>query len=182
TVRVSGSARSVDGRLEVTSAASQPLVELSYGAPVQVDAGNFAELFLIKHCMRGSASASQDGLTAEWRQGQTLILSAGRDTELQFDQAFLQKSVRLDIRKLETTCARLLGHPLEEPLEFALRPFSDDLERIWQHTLAYAWSNEKTGSLPLTGPAKASFDQYLLTLLLHQHPHNYSEELAGPSP
>jgi transcriptional regulator GlxA family with amidase domain len=63
-----------------------------------------------------------------------------------------------------------------------LRRFSDDLERIWQHTLAYAWPSEKTDGPLLMGPAKASFDEYLLTLLLHQHPHNYSEELAGPSP
>jgi hypothetical protein len=59
-----------------------------------------------------------------------------------------------------------------------LRPFSDALERIWQHTLAYAWSSEP-GGLALAGPAKASFDDYLLTLLLHQHPHSYSEQLAG---
>lgn len=131
--------------------------------------------------LRGSASASQDGRTAEWRQGQTVILSAGCDTRLQFDSAFLQKSVRLDFAKLEATCARWLGHPLEEPLQFALRPFSDQLERVWQQTLAYAWSSEMAG-LPLTGPARASFDEYLLTLLLHQHPHNYSEELVDPSP
>lgn len=77
------------------------------------DAGNATDLFLIKHCMRGAASAQQDGDTAEWRQGQTMIFSAGRETELQFDHAFQKRSVRLDISKLETTCALWLGHPLE---------------------------------------------------------------------
>lgn len=181
TVRVAGPGRNVDGRLEVTSSSSQPLVQLSYGAPVEVDPGNFTELFLIKHSVRGSASASQNGRTAEWRQGQTIILSAGCDTRLQFDSAFLQKSVRLDIAKLEAACARWLGRPLEQPLKFALRPFSDELERVWQQTLAYAWSSEM-GALSLTGPARASLDEYLLTLLLHQHPHNYSEEFVNPSP
>jgi AraC-like DNA-binding protein len=179
TVRVIGSARSFDGQLDVTSAASQPVVQLSYGAPVKVDAGEFTDLFLIKHCMRGAASAQQDGDIAEWRQGQTMILSAGRETELQFDHAFLQKSVRLDIDKLEATCARWLGHPLEQPLQFALRPFSDEMEQVWRQTLMYAGS-DGSGGVPLTGPAKESFDEYLRTLLLHQHSHNYSEELAGP--
>lgn len=178
-VRVIGSARSFDGQLDVTSAASQPVVQLSYGAPVNVDAGEFTDLFLIKHCMRGAAFAQQDGDTAEWRQGQTMILSAGRETELQFDHAFLQKSVRLDVSKLEATCARWLGHPLERPLQFVLRPFSDEMEQVWRQTLMYAGSSEAAG-VALTGPAKESFDEYLRTLLLHQHAHSYSEELAGP--
>jgi hypothetical protein len=100
--------------------------------PVKVDAGNFADLFLIKHCVRGAASAEQDGDTAEWQQGQTMILSAGRETELQFDHTFQQRSVRLDISRLEATCARWLGYPLEQPLQFTLRSFSDEMERIWQ--------------------------------------------------
>jgi AraC-like DNA-binding protein len=100
---------------------------------------------------------------------------------LQFDQAFLQKSLRLEIDKLEATCARWLGHPLERPLQFALRPFSDALERVWRQTLLYTGSDEMGGSA-LSGAAKESLDEYLRTLLLHQHAHNYSEELADPSP
>lgn len=179
-VRVIGSARSFDGQLDVASPASQPVVQLSYGAPVKVDAGGFTDLFLIKHCVRGAASAEQDGDAAEWRQGQTMILSAGRETELQFDHVFQQRSVRLDAGKLEATCARWLGHPLDQPLQFTLRSFSDEMERIWRQTLIYAGTSE-AGGVPVIGPAKESFDEYLRTLLLHQHPHNYSEDLAGPS-
>jgi AraC-like DNA-binding protein len=169
----------VDGQLEVTDG-PQPLVRLAYGAPVNIDAGNFPDLFLVKHCARGAASARQDGQSIDWRQGQTVILSAGRDTKLQFDQAFVQKSVRLDFGKLEAACARWLGHPLDQPLQFALRPFSDALQRIWEQTLGYAWPAE-LGGLGLSGPAKTSLEDYLLTLLLHQHPHTYSAELAAPA-
>ena len=175
-VRVIGSGRSFEGQLDVSPA----VVQVSYGAPVKVDAGDFTDLFLIKHCIRGAASAQQDADTAEWRQGQTMILSSGRDTELQFDQAFQQRSVRIDAGKLEATCARLLGHPLEEPLQFKLRPFSGEMERMWQQTLIYAGSAE-SGGIALNVAAKESFDEYLRILLLHQHVHNHSEELAGPS-
>ena len=72
---------------------------------------------------------------------------------------------------------RWLGHPLEEPLRFALRPFSDELEEIWRRTLSYLWSSEEHG-LPLGAAAKSALDEYLLTLLLHHHPHNYSDEMA----
>jgi AraC-like DNA-binding protein len=180
-VEVTGRARNIDALLDVVHPTSQPLIELSYGAPVKIDAGNFSGLFLMQHCSRGSCAATQEHQTAEWRPGQTVPLSADCDTQLWFDAAFVQKSVRLDVNKLEVLCARWLGHPLERPLRFALRPFSEDLENIWRRTLPYLWSNDEA-RLPLVGAAKASLDEFLLTLLLHQHPHNYSDEMAGPTP
>jgi len=45
----------------------------------------------------------------------------------------------------------------------------------------YGWSSEECG-LPLAGAARAALDEYLLTLLLHHHSHNYSEELAQSVP
>jgi AraC-like DNA-binding protein len=133
------------------------------------------------HCAEGSAAATQDGTAAEWRKGQTVPFSAGRDTRLRFDAAFAQRGLRVDVDRLETLCARWMGRPLDEPLRFALQPFSDDLERIWRRTLAYLWSREE-GGLPLTGAARTAFDDYLLTLLLQHHPHNYSDELAAGVP
>src|SRR4030088_3011858 len=52
TIQVGGPARNIDALLEVTHLTSQPLVELSYGAPVKIDAGNFPRLFLLMHCAR----------------------------------------------------------------------------------------------------------------------------------
>lgn len=177
TIRVTGHAREVDVVLEVTRPTSQPLVELSYGTPVRIDAGSFPRLFLMMHCARGRASARQENQRTEWQRGQTVPFSAGLNTRLWFDGAFAQKGVRLDLDKLETLCARWLGHPLEQPLRFELRPFSGDFEQIWQRTLSYLWSSERD-QLALTGPTRAAFDEFLLTLLLHHHPHNYSEEMT----
>src|SRR5712671_6028795 len=36
--------------------------------------------------------------------------------------------------------------------------------------------------LPLTGAARAAFDEFLLTLLLHHHSHNYTAEMAETVP
>ena len=167
--------------LEVTQPTSQPLVELSYGVAVDIDAGDFPRLFLMMQCADGSAATVQGNRSAEWRRGQTLPFSAGFETRLHFDQSFVQKAVRLDADALETLCSRWLGRPLEQPLRFALQPFSNDFERIWRRTLAYLWSSED-GGVVLTGAARAAFDEYLLTLLLQQHSHNYSEALAEDTP
>jgi AraC-like DNA-binding protein len=179
TIQVTGPARQLDVLLEVTRPTSQPLVELSYGVPVEIDAGNFPRLFLMMHCAEGSASTRQENQSAAWRRGQTVPFSAGLNTLLSFDHAFVQRAVRLDVDKLETLCARWLGHPLQEPLRFELHPFSEDFERIWNRTLSYLWFMDECGAA-LAGPAKATFDEFLLTLLLHHHAHNYSEEMAEP--
>jgi len=183
TIEVVGRARDIDAFLEVQHSTFQPLVGLSYSAPVEIDAQNFSRLFLMMHCARGAASAIQEHRTAEWRAGQTMPFSANFDTKLSFDRAFVQKSVRLDMDRLEALCARWLGRPLDEQLRFELRPFPDELEQIWRRTLSYVWSADE-GGLPLAGAAKAALDEFLLTVLLHHHPHNYSEELleAAPTP
>lgn len=109
--------------------------------------------------------------------GQTMPFSAGMETQLWFDPHFVQHAVRLDVDKLEEQCRQWLGRPLDSPLRFALQPFSSDLEETWQRTLAYLQSRRGT-LLSLSSAAKAAFDEYLLTMLLHQHPHNFSEEIA----
>jgi AraC-like DNA-binding protein len=174
-IAVSGVGRRIDAKLQVLQTTSQPLVTLSYGAPVQVDAGDFSGLFLVKHCLRGAARTTQGRKEGEWRQGQTMLLSAGADTDLFFDTVCVQQSLRLDMIKMEQ-----LGHPLQNPLRFDLRPFTAELEQVWQRTLHYLFAGEGN-ALPLNEAARASFDEFLLTMLLHQHPHNYSGDLAGPA-
>lgn len=181
TVEVIGRVRDIDVRLEVRHATSQPLVELSYGAPVMIDAGHFSRLFLMMHCPRGSAYTTQDGRAAEWRRGQTMPFSAGYETKLWFDSSFVQQGVRLDMTTLEAQCGHWLGRPLDQPLRFALRPFSGELEKMWQRSLAYLQSDN--GNLLAFSPAgKAAFDEFLLTMLLHHHPHSFSEEMAETVP
>jgi AraC-like DNA-binding protein len=181
TIEVVGRARGIDALLNVRYSTFQPLVGLSYSTPVKIDAQNMSRLFLMMHCASGAASTTQEHRTGDWKTGQTMPFSANFDTTLWFDRAFMQKSVRLDMNRLEAQCARWLGYPLVERLRFDLRPFSDQLEQIWQRALAYGWSSETRG-LPLAGAAKIALDEYLLTLLLHHHPHNYSEELARSVP
>lgn len=180
-VEVVGRSHNVDVSLDVVEPTNQRLVQLSYSVPVRIDAGDFPQLFLMMHCAQGAARTHQGDAEAEWRAGQTLPFSAGLDTQLWFDVGFVQRGMRLDAHKLETLCARCIGHPLTEPLRLALQPFSPELERIWQQTLAYIASFD-VQPLPLSHASRAALDEYLLTLLLHQHPNNYSQELAVPGP
>ncbi|MGE0747059.1 MAG: AraC family transcriptional regulator [Rhodospirillales bacterium] len=180
-VAVARPARDIDAFLDVRSIGAQPLVTLSYSAAVEIDAQDFSRLFLMMHCDRGAAAATQAGHAADWGRGQTMPLSAGFDTRLRFDRDFVQAGLRLDHDRLEALCARWLGRPLDAPLRFALQPFSDALERTWRHTMNYLAAIERDG-LALPAPVRTAADDLLMTLVLQHHPHNYSAELAAPAP
>ena len=160
----------------ITGSDSQPIVELRYGTPVRVDAGHFPRLMLIQGCLSGTGLATQANVTAVCRPGQTLPLSAGVSTQLEFDAQFAQRSVRLDIDRLEALCARMLNHELDRPLRFELRPFSTALESTWSQAIGLMTAYE---SMPTDLPRAAAtgLEEFALSLLLQHHPHNYTGDL-----
>jgi AraC-like DNA-binding protein len=162
----------VDLSLDVTNR-TLPIVRLDYGAPVRVDA-DFQDLVLIMGCVAGGGRVRQGNESAQWRPGSIIPLSAGARADLEFGAQFAQVSIKPDARTLELFCGRWLGHPLEVNLRFQLTPFSDDLRRVWDSTLPLL----EAGQVPPA--AAATRDEFVMTLLLHGHPHNYTDELARP--
>ena len=79
--------------------------------------------------------------------------SAGFETKFWFDRAFVQKTCGWIPTSWKRNVRAGSGHPLEQPLRFALRPFSKDLEEIWRRTLSYLWCSGE-GGLPLWGGCK----------------------------
>ena len=178
-VRPKGPVRDVTAELEVIRAGGLPAVYMRYSTPVTVDAGCFPNLLLMISASSGAANVVQNRQSSSWRAGQTMPLSPGKDTILDFDREFAKTSLRVDVARLESMCARWLGHPLDRPIQFALQPFSETFEKVWQDTMRLALS---FGSMSqgLPNGAAASLDDFLLSLILHGHPHNFSGELASP--
>jgi AraC-like DNA-binding protein len=162
--------------LEVVHGGVQPVVDLKYSAPVRIDAGDFRQLMLMQTCIDGLGSVVQESRHATFHRNQTLPLSPGLETQLDFDGHFAQRSVRLNIERLEALCSRWLNSPLDHPLRFELRPFSPELEKAWTHAVALILTYERMG-LVLPPAAAMRFDEFMLSLVLEQHPHNYSDDL-----
>jgi AraC-like DNA-binding protein len=179
TIEPQGPASSVNVELKVTRAADQSIVYLRYSAPVVIDAGRFPNLLLMMSASSGAASVDQNHRKSLWRAGQTMPLSPGRDTVLSFDRAFAQTSLRVDIDRLERMCAAWLGHPLERPIAFDLQPMSDAFEAVWQDAVRMVCTLSSTG-MNVPKSAAESLDEFLLSMILHRHRHNFSEELARP--
>ncbi len=165
---------------EVIHGGVQPVVGLKYSAPVRIDAGDFPHLMLMQTCVDGSGTAVQEDARAALRRGQTLPLSPVLSTQFNFDGRFAQRSVRLDIERLEALCSRWLNFPLARPLRFDLRPFSSELESAWAQAVALLLTYERV-NIVLPQAAAMSFDEFMLSLVLAQHPHNYSDDLRRRS-
>jgi AraC-like DNA-binding protein len=179
-IEIRGSSRSDITTLEVVRGGAQPVVQLMYPSPVKIDAGNFPRLMLMQTCVDGSATVIQGNVRASCRRNQTLPLSPGLCTQMEFDGRFAQTSVRLDIERMEALCARWLSFPLEQPLRFELRPFSSDLERAWTQAVALLIAYERM-NIVLPPAAALAFDEFMLSLVLAKHQHNYSDDLRGTS-
>lgn len=173
-------ARAGAAGFEVMRDGPQPIVQLRYGRPVRVDAGSFPRLLLMQTCLDGSGSVEQGSLKAELRRGQTMPLSPSVTTRLAFDGRFAQQSVRLEIERIEALCSKWLNRAaLDRPLRFALAPFSAALEQAWGQAVGLIVGYARSG-IPLPASAIANLDEFLVSLVLSQHPHNYSEDLARP--
>jgi AraC-like DNA-binding protein len=166
------------GVFEVRHAGAQPVVELRYGAGARVDAGEFPRLMLVRTCLGGSGTATQQGVSVALRRGQTLPMSAGLSTQVELDARFSQRSVKLDIDRLEMQCARMLGHPLDRGIRFELRPFSPMLEKAWTEAVHLVTTYAGLG-VTLPAAAATSLDEFMNSLLLTQHGHNFTEELQS---
>lgn len=165
--------------LEVVSGGVQPVVSLRYSAPVRIDAGGFENLLLVKTCTAGSATARQGSACLSFARGQTVPLSPWASTLLDFDRSFAQRSVRLDVDRIERLCAGYLNRPLDAALRFDLRPFSPALERAWTDAVELVLAFERQG-MPLPAASAMRLDEFMLSLLLELHPHNHSQAMRAP--
>jgi AraC-like DNA-binding protein len=178
-VKILGSNRGVRTNLAALERPQHSIVSLRYSAPVHIDAGNFDNLMLMMTCTDGSARAGQGRQKVAWRRGQTLPFSPNVPSHLAFERDFCQRSVRLDINAMEALCSRLLNRALDKPLRFDFRTFSGPLERAWEEAVALLRKYEELGiALP---PASAhALEEFIGSLILERHPHNYSDALSGP--
>jgi AraC-like DNA-binding protein len=179
-VKILGSNRGIRTNLEARERQRHSIVSLRYSAPVHIDAGNFDNLMLMMTCATGSAHAAQGRHKVRWQSGQTLPFSPNvRGSYLKFERDFCQHSVRLDIDVMEALCSRLLNRALDEPLKFAFRPFSIELETAWRQAVGLLRAYEDLGIL-LPRASSLRLEEFIGALVLERHPHNYSEALTGP--
>jgi AraC-like DNA-binding protein len=169
--------RGLAATLEVLPGGYQPIVKLTYSTPAQIDAGNFPNLMLFQTCIDGTGTIIQEGARAAHYRHQTLPLSPGLGTKLEFGAQYAQRSVRVNLERAELLCSRLIRSPLDGPLRFDLCLFSAELERMWAEAVSLVYAYERM-SIALPAAAAIAFDEFMLSLVLTRHPHSYSEYIS----
>lgn len=175
-LRLHPTASAVDTELNIHGPIAHPVVRLRYGAPVSVEAGDLPGLILIMRCTGGKGTVSQGSKFAEWQWGRTLAVSAGAPTGFKFGREFSQTTLRVDPEHLNMMCSRALGRPLERPMRFDLVPFSNSMEATWNGALSFL--DADWGAQDHPEAVNRSIAEFLLNLLLHGHPHTYTEAMA----
>jgi len=177
-LKLKRTARRLDTHLDVVGSLDWPLVRLKYGAPIDVEA-DYKDLFVVQKCVAGFGTLRQGAYVAVWRPGVSLPASADVETYLDFSEDFSQISLRLNRSRLEQLCSRWLGAPLEVPFRFDLHTFSNSLEQAWSMALNLLEAH-RSSAFALPPTAEAALEEYILTLLLRGHPHNYSHAIEMP--
>jgi AraC-like DNA-binding protein len=178
-IRFCGSNRGELASFEVIHGGIQPVVSFAYRTAIKVDAGRFPGVLLMQTCIEGGGTITQGDASVLLRRGRTVPMSPGLSTQIYHDGRYAQRSVRLDIERAESLCSRWLNAPLDRPLRFVLRPFSPVLEKAWSQAVATVLAYERM-NVTLPTPAVAAFDEFMLSLVLSGHAHNYSDELNAP--
>jgi transcriptional regulator GlxA family with amidase domain len=78
---------------------------------------------------------------------------------------------------MEALCSRLLNSGLGEPLRLQLRPFSPELEIAWQEAVRLLLRYDELG-IALPPAAALHLEEFVGTLILEGHPHNFSDALS----
>lgn len=167
-------ARALATRLQADAGGGLPLVNLEYGARVQVDAGSLNGLTLVMHSTRGTGTVRQRGHESRWSGGHTVVVSGNQSTQFEFDPMFAQSSLRLDPVEIRTHCEQVTGLSLDGDVLFDLTRFSPEMESMWSQVLALAFQR---AGLPPTGAEYLK--KLALDLLVYRCGHNYSHLFAS---
>ncbi|MCC8397028.1 AraC family transcriptional regulator [Paraburkholderia sp. MMS20-SJTR3] len=156
------------------------LLELCYGRATRIDAGELDDHFLFRSTLAGHCELQSGSQRVSLSAGSLSVSSPSRASRISTDTDCRSLLLRVDRAALELRLADMLQSSLRQPLVF-------DLEVGRAHSGAAAFHStlrylcnlceqiDASARDSLLGP---ELTQWLVTLLLLQLPHSYSDALA----
>jgi AraC family transcriptional regulator len=145
---------------------------VSYSSPFTFLSETDRESFLILSCTAGSARFHRGGDAVDFRPGCIAPISASRESRVRSGDNFAHISTHISAETVNALCAKMLGHPLDKPVQFELAPFADELKAHWD--LVVKSLNQLLDAAHPSSIAINNLKEYAVALLLEKHPHNYS--------
>lgn len=151
------------------------LLDLHYGAPVNVDAGDISDYFLIRLTLQGSGQISLGKQTARLHQGGLTVSSPSQRSTIRTDRDCRNLILRVERLALERQLHGLLGGPIKQPLLFDIEVADDHPGlAVVRTTLQYVCQLHQQ---PLQASLAPGLSDYVMAVLLSHLPHNYSNVL-----
>jgi len=153
------------------------LLDLHYGAPVNIDAGDISDFYLVRMTLQGSGQISLGKQTACLHQGSVTVSSPSQRSTIRTDSDCRSLILRVERLALERQLQNLLGYALKQPLLFDIEVAHDHpgLE-VLRSTLSYVCQLHQQ---PLLASLAPGLSDYVIAVLLSHLPHNYSQALQS---
>src|SRR3989344_122437 len=152
------------------------LLDLRYGAPVEINIGDIADQYLFRITLQGHCEVAHGRRSAAMQSGCLSVSSPFSQSRIVTDGECRNMILRADRDALQLQLQRLLGRSLRQSVIFdvSVDPLGAGVVSLY-HTLDYICRLYGSG---VDGSRLASgLSDYLMQLLLTQLPHNYSTDL-----
>ncbi|MBD0677903.1 AraC family transcriptional regulator [Pseudomonas sp. PSB11] len=152
------------------------LLDLRYGAPVEINIGDIADQYLFRITLQGHCEVAHGRRSAAMQSGCLSVSSPFAQSRIVTDGECRNLILRVDRDALQLQLQRLLGRSLRQSVIFdvSVDPLGAGVVSLY-HTLDYICRLYGSG---VDGSRLASgLSDYLMQLLLTQLPHNYSADL-----
>nr|WP_180206044.1 AraC family transcriptional regulator [Pseudomonas sp. SbOxS1]NYU06268.1 AraC family transcriptional regulator [Pseudomonas sp. SbOxS1] len=152
------------------------LLDLRYGAPVEISIGDIADQYLFRITLQGQCEVAHGRRSAAMQSGCLSVSSPFAQSRIVTDGQCRNLILRVDRDALQLQLQRLLGRSLRQSVIFdvSVDPLGAGVVSLY-HTLDYICRLYGSG---VDGSRLASgLSDYLMQLLLTQLPHNHSADL-----
>jgi AraC-like DNA-binding protein len=152
------------------------LVDLGYGADVEVYPGEFTDLYLVHAATVGTAEMTAGSSRILIHPGNVPISSVGTQPRFRMGSQCRHQTLRIGRTALETHFSRALGRQVTDPVTFSPQVAQDPtFSKAWRALLAHL--NEQAALVPqlMAGSRMQShYFRVALEMLLQGAPHSYS--------
>lgn len=182
TLGVLGRRQKLDAFMDHLALGKASINRLCYGANVSIEPDCLDDFLLVQMPIQGSAQIRCGDRKITSSPYMASVLTPSLPLHMQWQGQCDQLIVRLERASLEAACAAQLGHALPQPIEFELgMNLREGNGAAWlalvRFLTASAFASQARGH-ELIGQ---QVEHLLVTTLLTQHPHSYSDALAQPA-
>ena len=171
----------MQARLDGLNLGNMGLLHLNYGADVEINAGEISDYYLIQTTLAGNGIVRNGTRETNTGIGMSTIVSPSEETHVKLFNECQHLILRIKRQAMESHLSQLIQAEVKQPLVFDLRmQHTTPIGSVLLNTINYI-CNLYNADISLMHKQAVSdqFTDLVMTLLLFQHQHNYSDKIEN---